>query len=859
MQPQTLHGAFARQVAETPDAVAVQDPHGTIRYGELERRADALARRIGALDTSDSCAPRIAAVYLNRSIDFIVAVLAILKAGGAYLPLDVSYPIERLAYMLEDSGAEIAITDAALLPDLPRSKARALLIGCDESDGIDEDSNAAAMPDAGENPPSLAYVIYTSGSTGMPKGVMCTHAGIMNRLCWMRETFDVAATDRVLQKTPASFDVSIWEMFLPLISGACAVLAKPDGHLDPPYMARLIERECITISHFLPSMLQRFLDTGGVRGFRSLRHAFCGGETLFPRTVEAFMQQSDAPLHNVYGPTEASIGVTCWHATARDDGIVPIGSPISNVRIYILDKNFHRVEGDATGEICIGGVQLARGYLNRPELTAEKFVDGLASTGERIYRTGDLGRWLDDGSLEFLGRIDHQVKLNGYRIEIGEIEATLMRHGDVRQAVATVWEANAQSRLVGYVASDKASSSLVPELLTHLRRHLPHYMVPSRIMVMDALPVEPNGKVSRQGLPKPSNIAVKEEEEDDYVDPASGDNVEVILKRIWGAVLAAPAIGRRSDFFLSGGTSLAASSVVQQVNRAFGTQLPVRTLFEHPTIEALAARLRAPQVDPHYEPLVTLKQGEGVPPLYCVHPVGGTAFRYKALADRLPVDVPVFGIQASGLEAGETLASSVEAMASRYKSAIRAVQPHGPYRVLGWSFGGLVAYELAAQLESEGEEISLLALLDTPVPSQDHGPPGDAAAVKALANQLLDPASPHRDVRGEIATLEDLVRVAQFERAVPAEFNLAHAQRLARLVRNCISIGRRYVPQPIDVQMLYVRATVPMPGLQMVGESFDWSLLLSSDPITVELACTHLGLGQPAMASTLAEVLSPLL
>lgn len=844
---ESLHHAFTLQAARTPGAVAIDEAGRTLTYEELDQRSGRMARQLAGLRTGGEF---IVAVYLNRSIASVAAMLGILKAGAAFMPLDPSYPPDRLAYMLEDSGACAVISDADLAARLPGTGAILVLVDQEDAEGAhDVDGTPAADP-APRRAAQLAYVIYTSGSTGKPKGVMCTHAGILNRLLWMRDTFEVSASDRILQKTPTSFDVSVWETFLPLISGACIVLARQDGHLDLDYLARLIAQARVTISHFLPSALQIFLDQEKVRGFTALRHAFCGGETLFYRTVTDFRAQSGARMHNVYGPTEASIGVTCWHAGPREDGLVPIGKPIRNVRIHVLDSQFQPVTGAATGEIFIAGVQLARGYLDRPAWTAEKFVPDPFAHGERMYRTGDLGRWLPDGQLEFLGRGDHQVKLHGYRIEMGEIEAALMAHEDVTQAAVIVLKSDDGERLASFVASERKDAALPVQLRKLLRARLPHYMVPAQIVAVTALPTEPNGKVSRQSLA----ALVPPAPQEDSLAPRN--EVERRLEEIWKAALHAKKIGMQKDFFAAGGHSLAAASVVERINRAFSMNFPVRIIFEKSTIEELAAEIAAGHASRVYSPLVTLRKGHGALPFFCVHAVGGTAFRYKALADRLPADIPVFGLQASGLEDGEPLAASVQAMALQYRDAIRAVQPRGPYRLLGWSFGGLVAYELAHQLTRDNETVSLLALLDTPVPLDDESPDSlnDTHVARALANQLMGPGP---DGWHAIATLEDLMALAHREKSVPAEFTIQMARRLAALVKNSIAIGRRYRPARLAGSMLYVRATRAMPGRFAPEASYDWARFTRTRPETVELACTHLDLGQPFMADALSQVIAP--
>src|SRR6185437_15286240 len=483
-------------------------------------------------------------ICLERSIEMVLGLLAILKAGGAYVPLDPTYPHERLRYLLEDSRPALvlfheagrkALQGTMAVPGLDLTADSALWGGYSQAN-----PHAASM---GLGPANLAYIIYTSGSTGQPKGVMNEHRAVVNRLHWMQQEYVLKPTDRVLQKTPFAFDVSVWEFFWPLLNGACLVMARPEGHKDPYYLGELIERARISVAHFVPSMLRGFISSGAVARCASLRHVFCSGEEL---TADLQNQALDslprASLHNLYGPTEAAVDVTYWACREQPAGTrVPIGWPISNTRIYILDRDGEPVQPGAEGEIFIGGLAVARGYWRRPELTAERFTSDpfVAREGARMYRTGDLGRWRADGAIEFLGRCDTQVKIHGFRIELAEIEAALCRLPRVAEAVVLAREDHpGEKRLVAYItAPERGKAGWLRE---QLLRSLPEYVVPAAFVHLDELPLTASGKLDRRALPAPDPGAYATSE---YEPPQ--EEREEALAAIWQELLAVERVGRR--------------------------------------------------------------------------------------------------------------------------------------------------------------------------------------------------------------------------------------------------------------------------------------------------------------------------
>ncbi|MFF7627627.1 amino acid adenylation domain-containing protein [Streptomyces cyaneofuscatus] len=573
----TLHGLFEAQAAATPDAVAVADEDGTLGYAELDRRAEAVADALRARGAGPGT---VTGVCLERSRGLLVALLGVLKAGSAYLPLEPDLPAERRRYMLSDSGARVVLTDTGAGPDgVPEDVAVVPLA----RGGMVPDG-APALPGGSSGPDDAAYVIYTSGSTGRPKGVLVEHRAIVNRLHWMQREFGLDATDRVLQKTPMGFDVSVWEFFWPVITGATLVMARPGGHRDPAYLARTIAEQSITTLHFVPSMLRAFL-AGSVPALPSVRRIVCSGEALPGDLVTASAERLGIAPHNLYGPTEAAVDVT--HAPCVPGQRVTIGRPIANTRTYIVDAALRPVPVGIPGELLLGGVQLARGYPGRPALTADRFVPDPfgGEPGGRLYRTGDLARHLPDGSIDYLGRMDHQVKIRGQRIELGEIEAVLHEHPSVTAAAVTVHDGRLVAHLVGHPAtgSPEAGAPDPGAVRTWLRERLPDAMVPGDWTVLDALPLTASGKTDRKALPSPDRS--RESRDGEYTAPRTP--VERTIAEELAAALDLDRVGVHDRFFDLGGDSIRAIRAVGALT-ARGLALSVQHLFTHPTVAQLA-------------------------------------------------------------------------------------------------------------------------------------------------------------------------------------------------------------------------------------------------------------------------------
>ncbi|HGM7642624.1 TPA: non-ribosomal peptide synthase/polyketide synthase [Pseudomonas aeruginosa] len=572
-----VHRLFEEQVERTPTAPALAFGEERLDYAELNRRANRLAH---ALIERGIGADRLVGVAMERSIEMVVALMAILKAGGAYVPVDPEYPEERQAYMLEDSGVQLLLSQSHLKLPLAQGVQR---IDLDQADAWLE-NHAENNPGVELNGENLAYVIYTSGSTGKPKGAGNRHSALSNRLCWMQQAYGLGVGDTVLQKTPFSFDVSVWEFFWPLMSGARLVVAAPGDHRDPAKLVELINREGVDTLHFVPSMLQAFLQDEDVVSCTSLKRIVCSGEALpADAQQQVFAKLPQAGLYNLYGPTEAAIDVTHWTCMEEGKDAVPIGRPIANLACYILDGNLEPVPVGVLGELYLAGRGLARGYHQRPGLTAERFVASPFVAGERMYRTGDLARYRADGVIEYAGRIDHQVKLRGLRIELGEIEARLLEHPWVREAAVLAVDGR---QLVGYVVLESEGGDWREALAAHLATSLPEYMVPAQWLALERMPLSPNGKLDRKALPAPE-VSVAQA---GYSAPRNA--VERTLAEIWQDLLGVERVGLDDNFFSLGGDSIVSIQVVSRARQA-GLQLSPRDLFQHQSIRSLALAAKA--------------------------------------------------------------------------------------------------------------------------------------------------------------------------------------------------------------------------------------------------------------------------
>ncbi|MBI2929405.1 MAG: amino acid adenylation domain-containing protein [Verrucomicrobia bacterium] len=707
----TVHELVSAQAARTPDAVAVECEGQRLTYTEFERRANQLANQLRTLGVGPDV---LVGVCAPRSLNMIVGVLGVLKAGGAYVPIDPDCPRDRVAQILEDTGAPVLLTQGGLLSRLPETKARLVCLDEDWGGIVKEETTLAP---ASTGPANLAYVMYTSGSTGRPKGVEITHGAVVNFLESMRREPGLTAEDVMLALTTLAFDISVLEIFLPLMVGARCVIVSREVLIDPIELSEALVRAGVTVMQATPATWRMLLNAGW-KGNPKLK-VLCGGEATGPDLAERLLGCC-GELWNMYGPTETTV----WSSTRQLKKGEPItlGRPIANTQIYVVDDQLQPVPVGLPGELLIGGVGLARGYRNRPELTAEKFIPDPFSGDQtaRLYRTGDLARYRPNGEVEFVGRRDFQVKLRGFRIELGEIESVLLSHPQVREAVVTVREdVPGHSRLVGYLvtAADAGQrlasaneSDLPAELRSWLRGKLPDYMLPSAFVLLDTLPRTQEGKMDRRSLPAPPVECL--EASNGYFAPRNP--TEETLARIWGETLKLEKVGIRDSFFDLGGQSLLAVSLFARIEREFGQKLPLATLFRSPTIEQLAAALNNGAADSlQWASLVPIQPKGTKPPLFLVHGAGGNVLLYRWLAQHLAPDYPLYGLQSRGLDGKSTPLVTIEQMAVEYLREMRAVQPKGPYYLGGYCLGGTVAYEMAQILHREGEEVPLVAMLDT--------------------------------------------------------------------------------------------------------------------------------------------------
>ncbi|NLG49316.1 MAG: amino acid adenylation domain-containing protein, partial [Chloroflexi bacterium] len=694
------HELFEGQAARQPDAVAVEFEGETLTYAELNRRANQLARYLRRLGVGPEV---LVGLCVDRSPDAVVGMLGVHKAGGAYVPMDPDYPPERLAYMLADAQAAVLLTQERVLERLPGYGGHMVRLDADwptiaqEADG---NLDNWAVPD------NLAYVIYTSGSTGRPKGVQLMHRGLVNLAAVVANQFAITAESRVLQFASLSFDASVSEVWPPLLQGARLYLARREMLLSGGDLLALLQGEGITVVTLPPSLLS-VLPAEELPALRTLVSA---GEAC---PVEVARRWSAGRCFlNGYGPTETTVAASYYRVESVPEGTmtIPIGKPIANGRLYVLDAQLQPVPVGVAGELYVGGVNVGRGYLNRPDLTAERFVPDPfgGEAGARLYRTGDLARYLPDGNLEFLGRIDHQVKVRGFRIELGEIETALRELAGVRDVAVVVREDEpGQKRLMAYLVPEGDAPS-VGELRALLGQLLPEYMVPSAYVFLDVLPLTPNGKIDRKALPAPE--ATRQEAEQTFVAPR--DELEHQLARIWEELLGVAPVGVTDNFFDLGGHSLLAVRLMAQVEERLGKKLPLLALFQGATVEQLANYLREQEYPRAIPSLVPLKPEGSRPPLFFIHPSGGSVHWYFDLARHLDREQPFYGLQAQGLEADRPLLNRIEDMAAHYVGEMRSVQPAGPYYVGSWSMGVVIALEMAQQLVAQGEQVALLAMLD---------------------------------------------------------------------------------------------------------------------------------------------------
>jgi amino acid adenylation domain-containing protein len=859
---QLVHQLIDAQGARTPTAIAVESDGALFTYANLSLASDALADRLTAAGVGVGS---IVAICCTRSHELIVALVAILKSGAAFLPIDADLPRERIRLKLEDTGCHMLLAHTVLVA-LMEATADGLPVAVhaipDAAELARVRSMASALPTVDES--QRAYVMYTSGSTGRPKGVQIAHRSLANHAQWFASRVGLSGADRVLLQASLSFDAAIAEIFAPLTAGATVVCAPPNSQRDLRALPLLLHELGITVVQMVPSALRIAAEQGGFAGSRSLRFLVSGGEVLDPALAARVLRQRPTlRLGNFYGPTEVTVDATSCDVTVPVDESQPltIGFPVANARCRILDPLGGLVPVGVPGELHIGGVGLAIGYLNLPDRTAARFSDDPFVPGERLYHTGDLARYRADGAIEYLGRIDSQVKLRGYRIEMAEIEAALQSHPRVQQAAVIVADdAAGDQQLVAYVVPDPKLPPTEAELRQIARVRLPAFMVPSAFVMLDALPAMSNGKLDRRALPLPPIVVP------DATDAALLDDpLEQALQAIWERTLGVRPIGPDDDFFALGGHSLKAIRLLAEIDAAHGMTLRTATLFEAPTIRMLAARMRE-GVPRDVSTLIPVQPRGTRPPLFFAPGGGGELFVFEPLARAFGVEQPLYVLDMYVFEEprGDGRELTLADVAARMIADIRRVQPRGPYQVAGYSLGGNIVFEIAQQLTRDGDEVQLVALIDCDGPNYPIMQPALTRAAMHLRHSVsLGPRGTFRYLRRRFG---NLVRSAGA--APEPELNLfaneaetplvpAHViEGMERALLPVLKAWERYVPRFYGGTVLLVRADErPF----MIGV-IDEDLFLGWAPYvgriqTASIAGNHLDIVNPANADRLAGIL----
>ncbi len=864
----SIEESFAAQLLRTPQAPAIVDEDGCLSYQDLERAAARLARRLESFGARPG--ERIA-ILLERDRNIPIAMLATLKTGAAYVPLDPRHPAERLRFTLQDCEPRVVITRKHSLDIVPPGLSAHCLCLDDLGDDPHAASDASPMTVPARDPARAAYILYTSGSTGRPKGVEVSVGALTHFLRSMSRQPGLHSSDRLLAVTTVAFDIAGLELWLPLVTGACVRLVPSDVAADGPALLRLMRAWRPTLMQATPATWKMLLEACW-RGDPALK-VLCGGEAFPHELARALISRSHS-VWNMYGPTETTIWSTVHKVTARDGPKIPIGAPIDDTRIYILDRHGELQPWGVAGEIFIGGAGVANGYFRLPDLTRQCFVpDGFADAPDaRMYRTGDAGRLRFDGRFECLARLDDQIKLRGFRIEPGEIEALIKHDARIRDAVVIAREDRpGDQRLVAYYVAAESGApmpTLEGDLAEALQRRLPSYMIPSAFLALDTLPMTPNGKIDRRRLPAPSD---EQRLGTAYLAPR--DQIEYALVQLWEALLGRQRIGIRDDFFRLGGHSLLAVRLYARIEKQFGTALPLATLLERPTIEYLADQIRraqptrspepasraaAPAAAPSFSFLVPIQPSGSGPALFCVHGAGGHVLNFWNLSQRLGPKYPLYGFQARGIDGRTKPFARIEEMADEYLRELRTLQPQGPYYLTGYCGGGIIAFEMARKLRAAGQAVALLALLDSYRPGVATGAARDRRWARVIRSEGFSDlwrratARLRRDLRET-----SLVLSIGMHRALgkPMPFEV----RDFWLTQSFLKSARRYPPGIYPGKLTVLRATQVDPELLGVGPELGWSEFAKGGIQAFDVPGDHHSLLQEphigVLAATLKECL----
>lgn len=783
-----VHQLFEERAAKTPDAIAIEDGSRRLTYRELNLRANQLAK---FLQGKGVAAEVPVAICLKRSAELLISLLSVLKAGGACVPLDPDYPSERLSHILQDCATPLLITEPELLSLLGSSGAEVVHFSAITKQAAQE--NIENLP-VQLTPQNLAYLIYTSGSTGKPRGVQLTHGGLVNHGVASIDLYGLTPTERMLQFASISFDIAIEEIFPTWFAGGCVIPRGDEVPLSAAgFLQWIAERKISALD--LPTAywheLVHELAESRQALPESLRLLIVGGEKASSSAYSAWLRAGGARVRwvNTYGPTEASVIASAYEPDPKKPfpDNLPIGRPIANVRLYVLDEKLHELPIGDPGELHIGGVGLARGYSNHPELTAAKFIDDPFSNepGARLYKTGDMVRRLPDGNLEFVGRIDFQVKIRGFRVELGEIEGVLEKHPAVAQAVVTARDVAGSKQLAAYIIASSGGIA-AGELRDYAKKQLPEYMVPVDFVFLESLPLTPNGKVDRRALPEPQR---NEAALVNLIAPRN--EMESRMARLWAQVLGRETVGIRENFFDLGGHSLSALRLTSRIEKEFGKKLTLTALIQAPTVEEMVRLVE--REDGAWSPLVALQPAGAKPPLFFVHGLGGTVMRFHDLARHMAPDQPFWCFQAQGIDGRLRVLDEVDEMAGLYCEHLRKAQSEGPYYLGGYSFGGLVALEMARRLADSGHEIGLLALVDTYFVGQDGN--------TSLLNRFFSLSTEQK-----LAYLKK--RATRYRRGIKRRLDALSLPVPVKKVREACAVAeRKYRPSPVSVPLTLFRAS----------------------------------------------------
>ncbi len=854
LETKLLHTLFTERVSTQPENLAVVTSSSSLTYQDLYQRANYLGYQLRQLGTKPN---QLVAVVMEKGWEQVVGVLAILMAGSAYVPIDPNLPEERRWQLLEQSEVKVVLTqswvgDTMMWPETVQR--------------ISVDMAEIGHPDIPHLEPvqtweDLAYIIYTSGSTGLPKGVMIDHRGALNTVVDINQRFGINSDDRVFALSSLSFDLSVYDIFGTLAAGGTIVIPNASGTKEPAHWLELITQHQITVWNSVPALMQLLMEYATSKQVlpSSLRLVMMSGDWLplnLPSQIKAVIE--DVQVISLGGATEASIWSILYPIETVDPAwkSIPYGSPMVNQQFYVLNHNLEPCPIWVPGHLYIGGIGLAKGYWKNAEKTNSSFFIH-PRTGERLYRTGDLGRYLANGNIEFLGREDFQVKIQGFRIECGEIETVLLQHPMVKATVvAAVGEQQAAKRLVAYVVPHDKSSPTPAELQDFVSKKLPQYMVPSAIAILSNLPLTANGKVDRRSLPIPdtSNLTPS-------LSILPRDTLELKLAQIWSNLLDVHPIGVRDNFFDLGGYSFVAMRLMAQIQHEFGKTLPLATLLESPTIEHLANLLRSSQDTQTSSPLIAIQPNGNLPPFFCIHPVGGNVLCYVDLARHLGQERPFYGLQATGLQGENEPLRRIEDMAAHYIAAIQTIQPQGPYYLGGWSLGGIVAFEMAQQLYQHGEEVALLTLIDSYLPNIHHESEeiDDAMLVAAVAQDLSNIVGKKLSISvDELRQLEAteqlnyILEQAKNLNILPPEVNQQQMYQMLQVFKANNQAMYSYRPQAYPGKLNLIFAS---DEFSTTNQSTGWSKLGKGGVAVHQIEGDHYTIVQEPQVKNLAEQL----